>query len=319
MATNDRKKIAKRRQRRRRRRLKTSFKIFSFFAILIVAGGAFLGFRYYQSKHAPDPFGKLDDVEGPYSNTYDLTEETMPDAKYWVLEVGDGEAIYIQCGQTDILIDTGAGKKARKVIEPVQKELNGSLDYLLITSTSDRRIGGLESVCKELKPDKIITCPLGDKAVEIKKAVGNIEMEEGTDTTMSLSENAMLAIFKPEVSSKDPLDQSLMTFFRYGDTSFFAESDAGEEEEARVIEQVGSCDAAVLARGGSDKVNQHIGELTCSTYIASCKAENTPSSALINNVSGSFYATYRSGTIKFTTNGKDVESTLDNEQQLRGE
>ena len=93
MATKDREKIARRRQRRRRRRLKTSFKIFLFFFVLIIAGGSYLGVRYYQAKNAPDPFGKLEDVEGPDSNNYAISDDVMPEAKYWVLNVKDGEAI----------------------------------------------------------------------------------------------------------------------------------------------------------------------------------------------------------------------------------
>ena len=315
--SSDREKIAKRRQRRRRRRLKPTFKIFLFFFTLIVAGGAYLGIRYYQVKNAPDPYGKLDDIQSPKDSAYDLTDEVMPPAKYWILNAGDGEAIFIQCGNTDILIDTGSDVKAEAILKAVKDEIRGGLDYLIITSTSDRRIGGFTAICSKLKPDRIISCPLGEKERGIKQAASGTKVEEGTNTTISITESASLSILLPEVSSKDPLDQSLMTFFKYGDTSFFAESDAGEEEEARVIEQIGQCDALVLARGGSDKVNQHIGEIRCSTFIASCKKENKPSDALLRAVNGSVYATYNSGTIQFSTNGNEVSSNLDREKALK--
>lgn len=315
--SSDREKIAKRRQRRRRRRLKPSFKIFLFFMILLLGGCSYLGIKYYQAKNAPDPYGKLDDIKTPKDSTYDLTEDVMPAAKYWVLNVGDGDAIYIQCGNTDILIDTGADSKAEEIIKTIKGEIRGDLDYLFITSTSDRRIGGIHAVCTELKPQKIISCPLGDKERGIRQAAAGIVIEEGTNTTIPFDENAALTIFVPEVSSQDPLDHSLMTFFRYGDTSFFAESDAGEEEEARVIEQIGQCDALVLARGGSDKVNQHVGEITCQTFIASCTKEAKPSDALIKTINGTVYATYSSGTIQFTTDGKEVTSNLDRDKELK--
>lgn len=314
--SSDREKIVRRRQRRRRRRLKPAFKIFLFFFCMILAGGAYLGFKYYQAKNAPDPYGKLDDIQTPKGSTYDLSDEVMPEARYWVLNVGDGESIYIQCEDIDILIDTGSEQDAEAILKSVKSELKGELDYLFITSTSEKRIGGLYKVCKELKPKKIISCPLGDKKKAIAKATAGIKVEEGTNTTISLTENGSFSLLLPEVSSKDPLDQSLMTFFRYGDTSFFAESDAGEEEEARVIEQIGQCDVLVLARGGSDKANQHIGELNCNTFVASCTKDTRPSDALIRTVTGSVYATYDSGTIQFATNGKDVSSNLDREKEL---
>lgn len=314
--STDREKIARKRQRRRRRRLKASFKIFIFFFILIVGGGTYLGVKYYQSQHAPDPYGVLEDVPTPDDSGYNLSDTVMSDAKYWIIDVGDGEAIFIQCEQTDILIDTGSDEKAKAVLDTVKGELKGGLDYLLITSTSERRTGGLKKVCAELKPEKIISCPLGDKEKEIKAAIGGKEIEDGTNKTLALTENGSLTIFLPEVSSTDPLDQSLMTFFKYGDTSFFAESDAGEEEEARVIEQIGQCDVFVLARGGSHKVNQHIDEVRCQTYIASCDKDARPAAELLERTNGTFFATCNSGTIRFTTNGVEVQSDLDQGKKL---
>lgn len=315
----DREKIAKKRRRRRRRRLKLSVKIFIVFFIIILTSGSYAGYNYYRSKNAPDPNGKLEEVQGTPSNNYDLTEEVMPDAKYKVLNVGWGEAIYIKCEQTDILIDTGADKEAKAIIEEIQGEIAGDLDYLIITSLNERRIGGFGTICEKLKPVSIITCPLGDKEKELRKAAGDCKMKESGTTTISLTKNASLSIFKPEVSSKDPLDQSLLTLFRYGSTAFFAESDAGEEEEARVIEQIDACDAVVLSRGGSDKVNQHVNDISCSTYIASCDKDTKPSSALIENIKGSIYATCDSGSIHFTTNGTDVTSNLDQSKKLQVE
>lgn len=316
MSGNDREKIVKKRQRRRRRRLRPAFKVFLFFFILVIGGAAYLGISYYQAKHAPDPYGQLDDIQTTQNSTYDLSEDVMPDAKYWIINAGDGHAIFIQCGSIDILMDTGSDPEAESILKAIKGEVRGNLDYLLITSTSEKRTGGISKINSELKPERIITCPLGDKERSIKKLVKGTEIEEGTNTTLTITENGALSILLPEVSSDDPLDQSLMTFFRYGDTSFFSESDAGEEEEARVIEQIGQCDVLVLSRGGSDKVNQHIGELQCQTYIASCKEDNRPSDALIKTVSGSVYATYNSGTIMFTTNGTDASSNLDREKAL---
>lgn len=317
--SNDRDKIAKRRERRRRRRLKTSFKIFLVCFFCVAATGTYLGVRYYQMKNMPDPYGKLKDVQHSQKSTYDLTEETREEAEYWVLDVGKGECIYIHNGNTDILIDTGADKKAKKILKEVKENLSGDLDLLVLTSTNFRRTGGLETICKELKPVKVITCPLGQDKAEIMKAIGrDIKVEEGSDTTLTLSTDATFYTFLPEVSSKDPLDQSLMTYFKYGNTGFFAESDAGEEEEARVIPNITVCDATVLARGGSDKVNQHVGDLKSSTFIVSnSKDSGCPSDALVKTLRGAVYATYNSGTIKFKTDGETVESNLESDNRVK--
>lgn len=306
----DREKITKRRKRRRRRRFKTSFKVFLGVFSLMVLGGSYAGFMYYHNLHAPDPNGKLQDIQAPETNNFDLSDEVMPNASYWVLDVGKGEAIYIKSGETDILLDAGPEEDAKAITNAISKNITGTLDYFFITSDTQGRTGGFEIICKELKPDKIITCPLGENAAKYKKAAGDIPIEEGKDTTISLGENSSLTVFRPEVSSKDPRDQSLMTLFKYGATTFFAESDAGEEEEARVMESVAGCNALVLARSGSDSANQHIEELQANIFVVSDAKGGGPDESILEKTKAKIYTTYNSGTIKFTTDGKEVTSNL---------
>lgn len=317
---NDREKIAKRRKRRRRRRLKTSVKITLALLLCITATGAYIGILHYRAIHAPDPYGQLTNMEDVSDNAYyDLSEEVKLSAEYWILDVGNGEAIYVQCGQTDILIDTGIKENGKAVKNAIEGEINGELDYLIITNTDERRIGGLKTICKDLKPEKILTCPLGTKAVEIKRAVGNIPMEEVGDTTLNLDENGTFTIFRPDVISEDENDQSLMTLFRYGEVTFFAESDAGELEEVRVVKQVGKSDVVVLARGGSDKVNQHIASLDAAVYVASQGKGAHLSPAILDTIGKPFYSTNVSGTIKFSTTGERYESNLDERDRITPE
>lgn len=314
MAKESREKIAKRRRRRRQRRMKLSAKIAIVCIICVNALAIYAGVNYYKMKHAPDPYGMMQDLRGGGNkgNTYDVTEDVMADAQYWVIDTGDGESIYVKSGKTDILIDTGSEEDGKAVIDAVQKEISGDLDYLIITSPSYRRIGGFGAVCDTLKPANIITCDLGDKRSELVAAAGGRKLQDGKNKTLTLSENSSFTIFKPEVSSKDPYDQSLMTYFKYGDTGFFAESDAGEEEESRVLGRVNECNALVLARGGSDEVNQHIKEVNATMYIISARKDSgVPSQKLLSALPGSLYATFKSGTIKLTTNGKEVTSNLE--------
>ena len=107
-----------------------------------------------------------------------------------------------------------------------------------------------------------------------------------------------------------------MTLFTYGEYSFFAESDAGEEEEARAIEQIDRCEAVVLSRGGSDKVNQHVQDISASSYIISTDKVNPPSKEMTETLRGNLYATYNSGTIKFEINGEGVTSNLDSDNRI---
>ena len=208
MARNSRDKIAKRRSKSRKKRLKLSVKIFLACFCFVALCGGYVGYKYYKFKNAPNPYGEMSDVHTRQDNTYEITDTLMEDAKYWVLDVGEGESIYIKSGSTDILVDTGSKEDGKAIIEAIEKELDGGLDYLILTSPSSRRIGGVKAIYDKFKPEHIIACDLGDASPTVKKAVQGTMIEKGESKTITLSKNSSFTIFKPEVSSSDPLDQS---------------------------------------------------------------------------------------------------------------
>lgn len=305
-------------KKRRKKRLKKSVKIFLsvFFIVLIV--GSYYGYNYYISMITGPNEGIISDAnpeEDMNKESDNLTDATEEEANYWILNAGDGEAIYIQLGQSDVLIDTGTSGSADKVVKTLEKNIRGKLDYVILTNGAAGRIGGVKALYKKVDVEHTIIGNLGNKESDVRKWIGNNgDIMNAKPTTLELDSGGTLSIFKPEVASKDARDQSLMTAFSYGDTRFVAESDAGPEEEAKLLTLVEDCDVLVLGRHGSDETNQV--DLNERYTIASTgKKSGLPSTKLIEK-KNSIFSTAKSGTIKFTSDSAVVDSNLENDDAI---
>ena len=308
-------------KKRRKKRLKKSVKLFILAFFVLVGIGAYVGYNYYINMHMADPHGAIGDADPEPDKTqsdYNLDSDNndTEEAHYWVLNAGTGEAIYIQIGSSDVLIDTGTKNFADKIVKIVEKNIRGKLDYVVLTNPDSGRIGGVKKLYKSIDVSHTIIGNLGDKEESVRKTIGkNGDIVNGKSTTLELDHGATLSIFKPEVVSKDSRDQSLMTVFSYGDTAFVAESDAGAEEEAKLLGSIDSCDVLVLARHGSaDKTNQiDLGERY--TIVSTNKGSGLPSKKLIEKKSAIF-STAKSGTIKFTSDSTVIDMNLNSDDSL---
>lgn len=312
-----RKKIQKRRERRRRRRLKSSVKIFLACFVLVVLVGGYKGALIYKQLHAPDNTGNIEVAVPSEVDVFDRTEEVGTPAQYWVLDVGKGESIFVKSGDKEVLIDTGGQKAGKLVVDEIRNYIDGDLDYLIITSPDKGRIGGIKDIFKSFNVSETIIGELGNQKSKVRQQISaSKKIVDAKDMTLDLGEGIELTIFRPNVSSNDIKDQSLMTYFHYGQTGFLAESDAGTEEEARVLPSIGDCSAVVLSRYGSDQASKGLdSNLIASVLITSNKKQSGfPSEKMVNALNANFYATWRSGTLKFTSTG-DTYTTNFMEQE----
>lgn len=305
-------------RKRRKKRLKKSIKLTIFILIILMIIGVYEGISYYLSLSEADPHGTIEDAipaEDEEKDDYELS--TTPKADYWILNVGDGEAIFLRIGSTEALIDTGSSEYADKMVKTVKSHITGELDYVIITNGDKGRTGGIEKLYKSVKVKNTILGPVGDskKSAEIKKLIGdNGTIINGKPTILDLEEGATLSIFKPEVSSDDIRDRSLMTSFTYGDTKFVSESDAGVEEEAKLIGLVQNCDVVVLSRYGNNSSNKvDLGERYA---VISTKKKVSDLSDRILEKYSALYTTSKSGTIKFSSDSAIIETELSYEDVI---
>ena len=87
--------------------------------------------------------------------------------KYTVFDLGGGEAILIENGEVDILIDAGTEKSAKKLCKALEKRVDGDIDYYILSSSSDKRVGGTEAIFNNFKVDTCVLGEMNDSGVRV--------------------------------------------------------------------------------------------------------------------------------------------------------
>lgn len=153
-------------KKRRKKRLKKSVKIALLIICIIILGGTSLGYKYYLNKTERATKGTISNKtpEGSTAENdgYQLKNDNES-ADYWILNAGNGEAIYIQIGDSDVLIDTGTKGASKAITKTVEGNIRGKLDYVILTNGATGRIGGCKELYKNIAVEHTIIGDLGNK------------------------------------------------------------------------------------------------------------------------------------------------------------
>lgn len=291
-------------KKKAKRKLKLWVKgtILAFFLIVI---GALTGYYLYQeSLKAIDPTGSVEEVELPeeiyeQGEIQDMSEEDTQreSMEYTVIESGDLESILIDCNETEVLIDTG---DINKTLSYIKGKIDGPLDYLIITNDSrNKDIDKLESVYK-------ISNVVG---VDIK---GANTISPGSDIILGDRFSLSTIAVDGEVS--------LVTFVRYGDCTFLALSDLGEDGEKEIKDIVGSPDVIVASQHGLSQNNNIIRNNGARFItVSSSDVSKVGESLLKDSQNTPVYITGKVGDLTFTCSGDIVAAQFNSDLYVTSE
>ena len=66
--------------------------------------------------------------------------------RVYFLDVGQGDATLIDCGETEVLIDGGTNSAGKDVVAAIAPYIDGKLDYVIATHPDADHVGGLDAV-----------------------------------------------------------------------------------------------------------------------------------------------------------------------------
>lgn len=312
-------------KKKRTRRLRRPYKILLAILCIAIVGGSAGYFITHYEPTGPE-YGKIDeDVEitdEPMKNpvaeqeegeNYDLGSAPFT---FTVLDVGQGQSIFIDYGDMEVLIDGGYPEYGESIVEKIKDKVDGDLDFVIATHSDADHVGGLSAVYNAFHVDKTIYGDLSNTTacdIFVKDAKANSnEFIEDSDTTLDLGKNATLTIFDVVDNAPDTNDNSIFTLIQYGETSFFASGDAGEEMERKLRLQLSECNVVVAGHHGSSTSNSLLDLLSPEYFVISAQANNEYGHphkevmAYARDVGSTIYGTWKSGDITFTSDGMSV-------------
>lgn len=258
------------------------------------------------------------------------TAATMPDDQLHVsfLDVGEGDAIFIQKGNQQVLIDGGPGPQAIALgLSRRMPFWDRTIDLLVLTHPHSDHLAGLVEVLRRYRVGQVLYpaldyhSPLFDEWLRLIAERGIKSTVACVGQQVALGDGAIMEVLNPLVNplsgSESDLDNnSIVLHLRDGKVSFLLAADIMRDTEWELVRERADLSSTVLkvAHHGSDTSTtfEFLSVVNPQVTIISCGADNKfghPNQEVVSRLEekigrGNIYRTDKYGTIEFITDGK---------------
>ena len=237
------------------------------------------------------------------------------------LDVGQGDAAVLQCGDQTMMIDGGKAKASSYIYSWLKKNQISYLDVMVATHTDADHIGGLSGALNYAKVGTAY-CPVTSGTTKTFQSFVRYLKKQGKSITVPKAGDefslggAQVRILGPTDPQAEGNNSSIVLKVTFGDTSFLFTGDAEREEEQELLESGYDLESTVLKVGhhGSDTSTSYLFLRTVNPQYAviSVGADNTyghPTEAVLSRLRDADVKTCRTdlqGTITAVSDGKNV-------------
>lgn len=234
------------------------------------------------------------------------------------IDVGQADAIWIDYGEYEILIDGGNRKDTKLVADYISQYVDGPIELVIGTHLDADHIGGLIGLIPLFDIDKIIYNGSGKSNVtcnDFRSAASskqNCEFSAAVDLTVKIDDNVSFVIIPPVKNYKDENENSIIAELIYNDVKVLFTGDMEKDSERDLMNRFTKADVLKLSHHGSKYTSS-------TTFLNIVKPEIVIITAgLVNqynhphydalervfNVGATAYGTFKDGTIVMSTDGK---------------
>lgn len=258
------------------------------------------------------------------------TAATMPDGELHVsfLDVGEGDAIFIQKGNQQVLIDGGPGPQAIDLgLSRRMPFWDRTIDLLVLTHPHSDHLAGLVEVLRRYRVGQVLypaldyRSPLFDEWMRLIAESGVKSTVACAGQQVALGDGAIMEVLNPPVNplsgSESDLDNnSIVLRLRDGKVSFLLAADIMRDTEWELVRERADLASTVfkVAHHGSDTstTSEFLAVVNPQAAIISCGAGNKfghPNDVVVDRLEQklgkeNIYRTDKYGTIEFITDGK---------------
>ncbi len=244
----------------------------------------------------------------------------------YFLDVGQGDSILVDLGETEVLID--AGVRASGAADYIAPYVDGPLEVMVATHPDADHIGGLIEVLTRYHVTDIWTSGKATTTATYRDFMAGVnsegatihEAQRGDWITTGALTFRVLNPGRPLPS--DTNNCSVVLWLQYGDVDFLFEGDAEQEAEAAMLASpvvpVPDCDILKVGHHGSRTASsaQYLSVTRPEVAIYQAGAGNTyghphqETIAALQSIGATVFGTEGSGTIAVTTNATGCMVTV---------
>ena len=238
------------------------------------------------------------------------------------LDVGQGDATLIRCGEAAMLIDAGNNRWGDDVRDYLEYQGIGDLDYVIGTHPDADHIGGLDVVMEAFDCGTVIM-PDYEKDTQTYTDVTDVMEEKGYELTLpqvgtvyELGEAAFTIVAPNGEYGDNANDYSVGILLEHGENRFLLTGDAEEDSEADMLDNGIDLSADVLkaAHHGSRTANTEafLERVNPEYVVISCGEGNSyghPHAEVLNRLREMGIKVFRTdeeGTVVATSDGAGI-------------
>lgn len=249
------------------------------------------------------------------------TEELKAELIVHFIDVGQGDAILLTCGEDAMLIDAGDNDQGTKVQNYLQKQGVDKLKYVIATHPDADHIGGMDVILYKFDCETVIMTDEKKDTNTYRDVIDTMSNKGYKNTLPVVGDtysfgDSEFTIVGPAKTSEDSNNNSVAILLTHGENKFLFTGDAEEEEEADIINSGISLDADVYKvghHGSKSSSSRKLLEAVSPTYaVISCAEGNSyghPHAETLNNLRSigvQVFRTDEQGGIVATSDGKEI-------------
>ena len=215
--------------------------------------------------------------------TQEISSQVKPEEKLEVhfIDVGQGDAIFIDYGDFDMLIDAGDNKYGSTVVNYLKQEEVDDLEYVIATHMDADHIGGLDVVINHFEVENVIDSGTSKDTQTYRDYHTAVNAEGANyqeDTTMTITVDQSLAFKVIETGDgySDENDNSVVVWLTYLDKDFLFTGDMESHAEQASLSYFGDVDVLKSGHHGSrtSSTEAFLNRVDAEYVVISCGKDN---------------------------------------------
>ncbi len=243
------------------------------------------------------------------------------------LDIGQGDAIFIELpNKKTMLIDAGENYYGEGIIDYINSRGYSKIDYLVATHPHADHIGSMGYIVRNMdigsvympqvsantKTFENLLESISDKGLRIKSTQAGVAIIDENKLSVE-------AVAPSEIDEDDLNNCSIVMKLTYGDVSYLFTGDAEKAELKEITDDI-SADVLKVGHHGSrtSTYKEFLEYVNPSIAVISCGENNEynhPHKSTINlleNFNCEIYRTDQQGTIIISTDGNDIDISINN-------
>ena len=213
------------------------FSAFALLAALILFAGGLLPGSAISADAAPSRTGNTAAAGSAKTTSARTTGTSAPETLYvHFVDVGQGDATLILCGEHAMLIDAGDNSKGTALQLYLTKQGVKKLDYLILTHPDADHIGGADVILTKFDVDTVFLSDYPEDTKTYQEVLDALKAkhmrssmpEPGDSYTLGSADFTILA---PLERYDNANDSSIALMLHHGSNSFLFTGDCGEDAE----------------------------------------------------------------------------------------